>query len=126
MVAVQRAISSVPHRALTRADVPATRAEFDDIVRFAYTFDGYARFGLEGCGELANGTLAHFLATRNLPDDLDELRACLFFEARRWIVLEREPDTRARLYVGALLSAIEDALDDLHDGATLLPSAARS
>ena len=125
MVVVQRAISSVPHRALTRADVPAARAEFDDIVRFAYTFDGYARFGLEGCGELANATLAHFLATRDLPDDLDALRACLFFEARRWIVLEREPDTRARLYVGALLIAIEDALDDLHEGATLLPSAAR-
>ena len=123
MVVVQRAISSVPHRALTRADVPAARAEFDDIVRFAYTFDGYARFGLEGCGELANATLTRFLADRALPDDLDVLRACLFFEARRWIVLEREPDTRARLYVGALLEAIEDRLDDLHEGAEALPLA---
>ncbi len=47
MVVVQRAISRVPHRALTRADVPAARAEFDDIVRFAHTFDGYVRLALD-------------------------------------------------------------------------------
>lgn len=120
---VPQAVNDVPHHALTRAEVPSTRAEFDDIIRFAYTFDGYARFGLEACGELANATLARFLETRTLPTELDTLRACLYFEARRWIVLEREPDTRARLYVGALLEAIEDALDDLHDGAAALPLA---
>lgn len=121
--AVPQAVTSVPHHALTRAEVPSLRAEFDDVIAFAYTYDGYARYGLEGCGELANATLTRFLADRALPDDLDELRACLFFEARRWIVLEREPDTRARLYVGALLAAIEERLDDLHEGAEALPLA---
>ena len=123
MLSVPQAVTNVPHHALTRDDVPSARAEFDDVIAFAYTFDGYGRFGLEGCGELANATLARFLATRELPSELDTLRSCLFFEARRWIVLEREPDTRARLYVGALLTAIEDALDDLHDGAEALPLA---
>ncbi|QRN80337.1 MAG: hypothetical protein JK586_01405 [Nocardiopsis sp. BM-2018] len=118
-----QAVNDVPHHALTRADVPSTRAEFDEIIRFAYRFDGYARFGLEACGELANATLSTYLATRELPSDLDTLRACLYFEARRWIVLEREPDTRARLYVGALLEAIEEALDELHEGAAPLPMA---
>lgn len=117
-----QAVTSVPHHALTRADVPSARAEFDEIITFAYTFDAYARFGLEACGTLANATQVRFVDARVLPSDLDTLRACLFFEARRWIVLEREPDTRARLYVGALLTAIEDALDALHDGATLLPT----
>ncbi len=116
-------IASVPHRALTSRDVPDPRAEFDDVVVFAYTYDGYARFGMEGCGALANATVARFLADRTLPDDLDELRACLFFEARRWIVLEQEPDARARLYVGALLDHLAGRLDAAHEGATELPSA---
>jgi hypothetical protein len=120
---MQRADLSVPHRSLTRDDVPDPRAEFDDIVAFAYGFDGYARFGMEACGELANRTLTTFLAERRLPDDLDALRACLFFEARRWIVLEQEPDTRARLYVGALLDHLADRLDALAEGASPLPLA---
>lgn len=114
---------SVPHRSLTRDDVPDPRAEFDEIVAFAYGFDGYARYGVEGCGELANRTLAAYLRDRRLPADLDELRACLYFEARRWIVLQREPDTRARLYVGALLDHLGERLDELHEGASPLPTA---
>jgi hypothetical protein len=121
--AMPRADLSVPHRALTRADVPDPRADFEAIVAFAYGFDGYARFGLEGCGELANRTLATYLSERRLPDDLDALRACLYFEARRWIVLEREPDTRARLYVGALLDHLADRLDEQVADAAPLPLA---
>jgi hypothetical protein len=113
--------ASVPHRLLTREGLPASRAPFEEIVEFAYTFDGYARFGLEGCGTLANETLARFLHDRTLPDDLDALRACLFFEARRWIVLEREPDTRARLYVDALLERVGERLDELTEGSRPLP-----
>lgn len=123
MVPMPPSIAPVPHRSLSSDDVPSLRADFDDIVVFAYTFDGYERFGLEACGELANRTLASFLTDRTLPSDLDELRACLFFEARRWIVLEREPDTRARLYVGALLERLAERLDAAHEDATPLPLA---
>ena len=123
MPAMSRAALSVPHRSLTRDDVPDPRADFEDVVAFAYGFDGYAHYGLAACGELANRTLATFLAERRLPDDLDELRACLYFEARRWIVLEREPDTRARLYVGALLDQLAERLDAFHEGTAELPLA---
>lgn len=123
MPEMRRQDLSVPHRSLTRHDVPDPRADFEDIVTFAYGFDGYARFGLEACGELANRTLTTFLADRSLPDDLDELRACLYFEARRFIVLEQEPDTRARLYVGALLDRLADRLDAFHVGSAELPLA---
>jgi len=112
---------SLPSRALTRDDLPDPRADFDDIVRFAYTYDGYAVHGMQACAELANATLDRFIATRELPTGVDTLRACLFFEARRWIVLEAEPDTRARLYVGALLTALAEALDRQHREASALP-----
>jgi hypothetical protein len=118
---MDRASLSTPHHALTSADLPDLRADFDEIVAFAYNFDGYAHYGLEGCGELANTTLDRFMSERQLPSDLSELRASLFFEARRWIVLEREPDTRARLYVAALLERIAEQLDALHDQASELP-----
>jgi hypothetical protein len=123
MPPMTRAERSVPHRSLVRDDVPDPRDDFEAIVSFAYTFDGYARYGMEGCGALANATLSRFLADRSLPDDLDELRACLYFEARRWIVLEAEPDTRARLYVGALLDRLAERVDEQHDGAAALPLA---
>jgi hypothetical protein len=117
---------SLPSRALTRDDLPDPRADFDDIVRFAYTYDAYAHLGLEGCAALANGTLDRFIAERVLPDEIDALRACLYFEARRWIVLEAEPDTRARLYVGALLAALGAQLDAQHAAASALPLAQRA
>jgi hypothetical protein len=115
--------ANVPHHALTRDDVPDPRAPFEEIVAFAYGFDGYARFGVEGCGRLANEIAGVFVRERRLPDDLDALRAALYFEARRAIVLGSEPDTRARLIVGALLEQVADRLDALHEGAEPLPTA---
>jgi hypothetical protein len=114
---------TIPHRLLRRGDLPSSRAPFEEIVTFAYTYDGYEQMGLERCGALANATLARFLEDRSLPADLDSLRACLFFEARRHIVLELEPDVRARLYVDALLERIADALEDLALEASPLPLA---
>jgi hypothetical protein len=114
---------SVPHRLLRRGDLPSSRAPFEEIVTFAYTFDGYEQLGLERCGALANATASRFMQDRSLPHDLDALRACLFFEARRWIVLEREPDVRARLYVDALLERIAERVEDLAEEARPLPLA---
>lgn len=107
-------VTPIPHEALRRDHLPRPRAPFEEVVRFAYTFDGYARFGMQLCGELGNRAISHFYRHRELPPwlaDLDRLRGCLFFEVRRWILLEREPDTRALLYVRALLDAIETRLE---------------
>lgn len=105
----------VPHHALRREDLPGPRAPFEEVVQLAYRFDGYQAFGMRLCGEMANRALDGFQRTGELPawlgHDLDRLRACLYFEARRWIVLEREPDTRSLMYVHRLISAIGDALD---------------
>ena len=103
------------HDALTHEHLPHPRDPFEEVVRFAYTFDGYAAFGMEACGEMANRALTEFLDLKDLPDwlatDVDRLRACLYFEARRWILLERDPDTRALIYVHTVIEAIGAAID---------------
>lgn len=105
-----REVAPIPHEELRAELLPRPRDPFDAIVRFAYTFDGYERFGMELCGEMANRAAAHFFRERELPGwilpDLDRLRGALFFEARRWILLEREPDARALIYVHALIERI--------------------
>jgi hypothetical protein len=108
------AVRPLAHEELEAERLPHPRAPFEEVVRFAYTFDGYARFGMRLCGEMANRAASRFVEAGELPGwlrgDLDRLRACLFFEARRWILLEREPDTRALIYVHRLIEAIGDEL----------------
>lgn len=112
------ASASVPriaHADLTHDHLPHPRAPFDDVVRFAYTFDAYGRLGMRMCGEIANRALRQYLELAELPSwlthDMDRLRGCLFFEVRRCILHEREPDTRTLVYVHALVRAIGDAID---------------
>jgi hypothetical protein len=107
-------VRRLAHDELRPEHLPHPRDPFEEVVRFAYTFDGYERFGMRLCGEMANRAASGFVATGELPTwlagDLDRLRGCLFFEARRWILLEREPDTRALMYVHRLIDAIGDQL----------------
>ncbi|MEV4423036.1 ADP-ribosylglycohydrolase family protein [Patulibacter sp. NPDC049589] len=78
-------------------DVPATWDRWDEIARFAHTFDGYAVLGRapEGqpddpdddrtvarAGEQANAVESEYHRTGLLPDDLDLLRGTLFFGFR--------------------------------------------
>lgn len=109
-------VPRLAHAELTREHLPHPREPFEEVVRFAYSFDGYEHFGMRMCGEIANRALRQFLDLGALPawlqGDLDRLRGCLYFEARRWIVLEREPDTRALIYVHTLVDAIGRAVED--------------
>lgn len=63
--------------------VPDPSCSVYDIHRFALTFDGYGRGGFVPAAETANAALSEWYDSRTLPDDLDELRTCLFFEQRR-------------------------------------------
>jgi hypothetical protein len=89
---------------------PKRRDPFDSIVKFAYTFDGYAHFGMEKCAEIANAALSTFYHTQVLPDDIDVIRACLFFEARRWTLYKKEPDNKGMIYIHALIDRLEKQL----------------
>lgn len=107
----QVAITPIAHADLTAAHFPKRGATFDQLQAFGYSFDGYAHFGMERCAELANAALSHYYHNDALPDDLDELRACMFFEARRWLLYEQAPDTKANLYMFALIDAIKAKLE---------------
>lgn len=70
-----------PQGALRLSDVPMIDAPWEQIAEFAGTFDGYAHFG-ENRGERLSAVRERYLATGDLPSDLDDLRGCLFLEFR--------------------------------------------
>lgn len=107
LIRPQLPITPIAHEALEPETFPRRGAGFDELLAFAFTFDGYERFGMEGCAELANAALSRYYRERILPTGgLDVLRGCLFFEARRWQLHRQEPDTKGLLYMHALVDAI--------------------
>lgn len=70
----------IANEALTADQVPSRDAAWADIERFALTFDGYKAFP----GALLDELVSRHHRARTVPSELTELRACLFFEQRRW------------------------------------------
>jgi hypothetical protein len=104
-------VTLVANEDLDIATFPKRRDPFDTIVKFAYSFDGYAHFGTEKCAEIANAALSSFYHAQVLPDDIDVLRACLFFEARRWTLYQKEPDNKGIIYMHALIDKLAKRLE---------------
>lgn len=100
-------ITPVPHERLAELEFPKRGATFDKIVALAYTFDGYAQFGMETCAAMANTALSRYYRENILPEDITTLRACLFFEGRRWTLYDQPPDTKASIYIFALIDKIK-------------------
>lgn len=76
---------------------------------FALTLNGYEIMGgLHECGELANRVKKGFSAKLESLQGLSltDLRACLFFEQRRFRHFGEEPQGDDRVFVNALLDAI--------------------
>jgi hypothetical protein len=103
-------IMLIPASELSKTTFPKRRDPFNKIVEFAYSFDGYAHFGMEKCAEICNAALSAFYHSQVLPDDIDTLRACLFFEARRWTLYGKEPDNKGLIYIHALIDRLEKKL----------------
>ena len=86
---------------ITPADVPAVAETWTRIEPFALTFDGFRYWGsVEKCAEVAGRT----------PTTLTDLRTCLFFEARRWKNLGREPDGESMKRIRALILVIQQKI----------------
>ena len=92
---------------LREIDLPTSYGEWTDYARFALSFDPKDR---EVCRELASDAFARWQRTGDVPRRLEELRACLWFEQRRWRFLGREPDSEGMRYTGALIRAMRSHL----------------
>jgi hypothetical protein len=89
------------------ADLPSTYGEWPDYARFAVSFKPRSS---DECAELANWALARWRRTGELPRTVEELRACLWFEYRRWRFHDRVPDAETMRYCGALVRAMRSLL----------------
>ena len=88
----------IDNASLKPGDIPEPGAPWDEIARFALTFDGYTYWqSFEKCAEIAN---------RGNPETLAELRTCLFFEQRRWRHFGDGPDAEAMVDIRALVEGI--------------------
>jgi hypothetical protein len=88
-------------------DLPTTYGEWSDFARFAVTWAPNDR---EQTREFASDAFARWRRTGEVPRKLDELRACLWFEQRRWRFMGREPDAEGMRYAGALIRAMRNLL----------------
>jgi hypothetical protein len=99
-------LREIPNRDLTPEDIPAPDADYYDVIgEFALTFNGYDDYP-NTCGDIANRALEQYGACGAVPDSLSELRACLFYEQRRWRHFGEDLDSDALEYVHALIDAI--------------------
>src|ERR1700694_1612985 len=67
---------------LESTTVPRTGASWGAVWEFALSYDGYALW--QDVGSHANRVAARWVERGDLPRNLDSLRACLFFEQRRY------------------------------------------
>jgi len=99
----------IPNDELSDDNLPGPEADWRDISYFALSYDGYSRLGsTKNCGKLANAAKARFEESGAVPDSMDDLRVCLFFEQRRWHHFGQHPDGDTLIYIHALMDAIRE------------------
>lgn len=95
-------IKTISSASLQWKDLPAGDADVPELIKFAHTFDGYARWGSSAkCAEIANA---------RDHSTIDTLRTCLFFEARRWRHFGETPDEDALEYWQSLVASIRERI----------------
>jgi hypothetical protein len=103
-------VEPITNDALRRRHLPKPRAPFTEIVVFANSYDAFELHGRARSARLANAAVTTYAERGVLPDNLDTLRTCLFFEARRWILWRQEPNNDAHAYIWALIEAIGERI----------------
>ena len=88
----------IPNVLLRAERLPGPHASWEEIERFALTFNGYTHCGsLEACAAVAK-------ARRH--ETLSDLRTCLFYEQRSWRHCGWHPDAEAMAYIRHLIELI--------------------
>lgn len=84
----------IPSSELRPDRLPRPGAPWQELSRFALTFDGYGYSGsFERCADIAN---------RRAAPSLAELHTCLFIEQRRWRHFGEDPTGEDLAYIHAL------------------------
>jgi hypothetical protein len=100
-------MNTIPNSLLIENDIPHQRAAWRNILPFAHTFNGYEHWGsVKKCREVAAQGIVLHRSKQALAQSLTDLRTCLFFEARRWKRMNKEPSKSGLLYIHALVEAI--------------------
>jgi hypothetical protein len=100
-------MSQIPNSELLEKDIPAQNAAWSKILPFAESFNGSEHWGtFEKCREIAKQGITLFRSDQQLSQSLTDLRTCLFYEARRWNHLEKNPNKKGMEYIRALVEAI--------------------
>lgn len=86
--------------------VPEAGCSIDELFDFALTFDGYGKYPFEKIGQLGNDARAAWRSSGELPQALEDLRAALFFEQRRWRHFAEASGAEDAEYLRLLLEAI--------------------
>ena len=94
------------HYIIESSDTPLRWSEY---YVFAHEFDGYAAFP-DDLPERASQVGRAWYDHHVLPEDLDLLRACLFFEARSSRFIEGYPDEVAMEYIDPLVAKIKSLM----------------
>jgi hypothetical protein len=91
--------------------VPAADASEIALHEFALTFDGYRELGSTArLARLANPAIERWRSSGQLPETLTDLRACLFFEQRRWHHFGEGFDEETMRYARALIERVREEL----------------
>jgi hypothetical protein len=100
--------NALANDALRAGAVPGEADGWDRLEEFALSYDGYAYW--DGLPELAQKHVSAWTRDGSLPATLDEQRACLFYEQRRWHHFGDVPSGRSLDYLWALATAIRAGL----------------
>jgi hypothetical protein len=95
---------AVPNSQVKVHTIPDHGDSWDAVSSFALSYDGYAYW--DDVSELATRSIRSWTRHHTLPTSIDELRACLFYEQRRWHHFGEDPNGRGALYVWALLDRL--------------------
>jgi hypothetical protein len=97
---------AVPNAQLKVHAIPAHGDSWDAVSTFSLSYDGYAYW--DDVTELASRSMRGWTRARTLPATVDEVRACLFYEQRRWHHFGEDPNGRGAQYIWALLDALRN------------------
>ena len=92
---------------LGERDLPSTYADWTEYARFAASYEPRST---DDAAELGSWASARWQRTGELPRTIDELRACLWFEYRRWRFHDREPDAVTMRYCAAIVRQLRSLI----------------